>query len=97
MIVSFADLGTEDVYHGRNTRASRATLPRELHATAGKKLDQLDAAPSLRSLRLPGLRLEKLRGDRAGQFSVRINVQYRICFQWTDRGPAEVEITDYHR
>jgi proteic killer suppression protein len=97
LIVSFAEGGTEDVYHGRNTKASRATLPRELHEIAGKKLDQLDAAPSLRSLRLPGLRLEKLRGARAGQFSVRINDQYRICFRWTDRGPAEVEITDYHR
>lgn len=97
MIDSFADRGTEDVFHGRNTKASRATLPRELHEVAGKKLDQVNAAASLRSLRLPGLRLKKLRGDREGQFSVRINDQYRICFRWTDRGPAEVEITDYHR
>lgn len=97
MILSFADRATEDVYHGRNTKAARATLPRELHEIAGRKLDQLDAAASLRSLRLPGLRLEKLRGDRAGQFSVRINDQYRICFRWTGRGPAQVEITDYHR
>lgn len=97
MILSFADDGTEDVYEGRNTKVSRSTLPRELHAAAGRKLDQLNAAESLRSLRLPGLGLEKLRGDRRGQFSVRINDQYRICFRWTDRGPTELEIVDYHR
>lgn len=96
MIVSFADAGTEDVYNGRNTKASRSKLPRELHDVAGEKLDQLHAAPSLQSLRLPGHHLEKLRGDREGQFSLRINDQYRICFEWTERGPAQVEIVDYH-
>lgn len=71
-------------------------MPHELHQAAAAKLDQLNAAVSLQSLSLPGLRLEKLKGDRKGQHSIRINDQYRICFQWTDRGPEEVEIVDYH-
>jgi toxin HigB-1 len=60
-------------------------------------MDRLNSAVSLRSLSLPGLRLEKLRGDRAGQHSVRINDQYRVCFRWTDLGAEDVEIVDYHK
>ena len=57
----------------------------------------LDAAEVLADLRVPpGNRLEKLVGDRAGQYSIRINQQWRICFRWTDAGPEDVEITDYH-
>ncbi len=57
----------------------------------------LDAAEVLADLRMPpGNRLEKLAGDRAGQYSIRINQQWRICFRWTDAGPEDVEITDYH-
>ena len=56
----------------------------------------LDSITSLRDLRLPGLRLEKLKGDRTGQYSIRVNDQYRICFEWTDDGAENVEITDYH-
>jgi toxin HigB-1 len=57
----------------------------------------LDAAETLADLRVPpGNRLEKLAGDRAGQHSIRINQQWRICFRWTDAGPEDVEITDYH-
>ena len=57
----------------------------------------LDAAEMLSDLRVPpGIRLEKLAGDRAGQDSIRINQQWRICFRWTDAGPEDVEITDYH-
>lgn len=57
----------------------------------------LDAAEILADLRVPpGNRLEKLAGDRAGQYSIRVNQQWRICFQWTDAGPQDVEITDYH-
>ena len=57
----------------------------------------LDAAEVLADLRVPpGNRLEKLAGDRAGQYSIRINEQWRICFRWTDAGPEDVEITDYH-
>ena len=96
MIVSFRDRGTEDVFDGTDSKAARKTLPNQLHGRAGRVLDQLHAANSLRSLSLPGLRLEKLKGDRAGQHSVRINDQYRVCFEWTDQGPAQVEIVDYH-
>jgi toxin HigB-1 len=71
-------------------------LPVELHDKAARKLDQLSAAVSLRSLSLPGLRLEVLKGDRQGQHSIRINNQYRVCFQWTSDGPEDVEIVDYH-
>ena len=62
-----------------------------------RKLRQLGAAEVLNDLRVPpGNRLERLRGDRAGQYSIRINDQWRICFLWTDAGPEEVEIIDYH-
>lgn len=64
---------------------------------ASRKLDQLDSAEALGDLRAPpGNRLESLSGDRRGQHSIRINDRYRICFVWTERGPAEVEIVDYH-
>lgn len=96
MIVSFKTRGTEDIFEGEDSKAARRTLPRELHGNAGRKLDQLDAAVSLQSLVLPGLRLEKLRSDRSGHHSIRINDQYRICFRWTEQGPDDVEIVDYH-
>jgi toxin HigB-1 len=96
LIASFRGRGTEDVFDGNDTKASRKVLPSELHERGGKVLDQLHAAVSLKSLSLPGLRLEKLKGDRAGQYSVRINDQFRICFRWTDAGPEDVEIVDYH-
>ena len=60
------------------------------------KLELLDSAATLQDLTLPGLHLEKLKGDRKGQHSIRINDQYRICFAWTDDGAKDVEITDYH-
>jgi proteic killer suppression protein len=64
---------------------------------AARKLAMLDAAHSLDFLRSPsGNRLEVLRGDRKGQYSIRINDQYRVCFGWTDQGPVDVEIVDYH-
>ena len=64
---------------------------------AQKKLRQLNAANNINDLRIPpGNRLEQLAGNRAGQHSIRINDQYRICFVWTKQGPADVEITDYH-
>ena len=96
MILSFGDQATEDIFEGKDSKAARRVLPRELHPNAHRKLDQLDAAVSLNSLSLPGLRLEKLKGDRAGEHSIRINDQYRICFRWTQRGPEQVEIVDYH-
>lgn len=68
-----------------------------IRAVAERKLAMLDAATELRDLRSPpGNRLEALIGDRAGQHSIRINGQWRICFVWTDDSPAEVEIVDYH-
>ena len=97
MIRSFADVGTEDVFNGKNTKQARKTCPRELWAVAGRKLDQLDSVSRLDELRIPpGNRLEALSGDRRGQHSIRINDQYRVCFVWTDAGAADVEVLDYH-
>lgn len=96
LIVSFKDRGTEDIYDGADSKTARRTLPSELHRRAGRVLDQLNAAESLNSLSLPGLSLEKLKQDRIGQHSVRINVQYRVCFRWKEKGAEEVEIVDYH-
>ena len=97
MIRSFSDAGTEDVFNGRNTRAARRSCPRNLQSVAVRKLEQLDSAEDLDDLKVPpGNRLEALAGDRKGQFSVRINNQYRICFVWSESGPDELEIVDYH-
>ncbi len=69
----------------------------DLWRIAVRKLDQLDSVSSMDELRVPpGNRLETLSGNRKGQFSIRINDQYRICFKWTETGPVDVEITDYH-
>lgn len=68
-----------------------------LWAVAARKLEQLDSVIDLGELRIPpGNRLEALIGSRAGQYSIRLNEQYRICFRWTDAGPAQVEVVDYH-
>lgn len=97
MIASFADQGTEDIFNRRRTKQARRTCPLQAWPVARRKLDQLNAAVSLASLRLPpGNRLEALKGDRQGQYSIRINDQYRVCFGWTASGPEDVEITDYH-
>jgi proteic killer suppression protein len=97
MIQSFADQGTEDIFNGRNSAAARRVCPTGVWRVAFRKLDQLDSAAELDDLRVPpGNRLEALRGDRAGQQSIRINQQYRVCFVWTEQGPERVEITDYH-
>lgn len=97
MIQSFHDAASEDVYNGVDSKRARKALPSNLYSVALRKLDYLDAAAVLDDLRVPpGNRLELLYGDRAGQHSIRINDQYRVCFVWTDAGPEEVEITDYH-
>ena len=97
MIESFVDRATEDIFHGRNTRAARGACPRSLWSVAARKLDQLDSAEAINDLRVPpGNRLEKLSGDRAGEYSVRINDQFRICFRWAPDGPTDVAVTDYH-
>ena len=72
-------------------------MPKKPMDIAARKLDQLDSAVSLDELRIPpGNRLEALTGNRQRQHSIRINDQYRICFRWTETGPVDVEITDYH-
>ena len=98
MIRSFSDKGTEDVFNGVSSARARRTCPRSLWVAAARKLDLLDSAELLEDLRVPpGNRLEALSRDRRGQHSVRINKQFRICFRWTEEGPSEVEIVDYHR
>jgi proteic killer suppression protein len=97
MIQSFKHAGTEDIFNGRRTQAARRTCPQSLWKIAIRKLDQLDSVTALPELQIPpGNRLEALKGDRQGQHSIRINDQYRLCFRWTEPGPAEVEIVDYH-
>jgi proteic killer suppression protein len=97
VIRSFAGSGTEDLYNGLNTKEARSICPRELWGVARRKLDQLDAVETLQELRIPpGNRLEALKGDRQGWFSIRINQQYRLCFRWSEGGPTDVEIEDYH-
>lgn len=97
MIQSFGDAATEDLFEGRDTKAARRRLPRELWRVARRKLDLLNYAADLRDLRVPPAnRLEALRGDQAGQHSIRINDQYRACFVWSPSGPEEVEVVDYH-
>ena len=97
VIRSFANRGTEDVFDGIDSRAARATCPLTVWPVARRKLDQLQRVRDLNDLRTPpGNRLARLWSDRAGQWSVRINDQYRICFRWEDGYADEVEITDYH-
>ncbi|MBN1955845.1 MAG: type II toxin-antitoxin system RelE/ParE family toxin [Anaerolineae bacterium] len=97
MIQSFRNGGTENIFNGANTRAARQTCPEQLWKTAARKLDLLDSVTSLHELKVPpGNRLEALGGDRQGQYSIRINDRYRICFIWTEVGPEQVEIVDYH-
>ena len=87
MIVSFANKATEDIYDGINSSDARRILPRDIWRIAFRKLDQIDSAAELDDLRVPpGNRLEALRGNRKGQYSIRINEQYRICFNWTPTG-----------
>lgn len=96
MIVSFADAAAEDIFNGRNTRAARS-IPRELWQIAARKLSALDYARDLGDLSSPGNNLEKLKGALKGKYSIRINDQFRIVFNF-DRGEASyVVITDYHR
>ena len=97
MIQSFKDAGTDNIFNGVNTKEARKICPAGLWKIAVRKLDQLDSVSLLQDLRVPpGNQLEALSGHRKGQYSIRINDQYRICFKWTDLGPDEVEIVDYH-
>ncbi len=93
MIVSFANRLTEDLFYRKKVRR----LPADIQRTALRKLTMIHAAQNLDDLRVPpGNRLEKLRGTRAGQHSIRINDQWRICFVWQDHDAYDVEIADYH-
>ena len=97
MIKSFFDRGTEDIFNRVRSKDARRPCPEPVWRVAQRKLDQLNAAVSLHSLRIPpGNRLEALVDDRRGQHSIRINDQYRVCFVWSADGPERVEITDYH-
>lgn len=97
MIVTFKDQATEDIFNGISSAIARKACPQAIWRIAARKLDQLDSAIFLEELRVPpGNRLEALSGDRKGQYSIRINDQFRICFKWSESGPDEVEIVDYH-
>jgi proteic killer suppression protein len=97
MIQSFKYTGVEDIFNGINSPIARRTCPENLWKIVARRLDQLDSVSALQELRIPpGNRLEALGGDRKGQYSIRINDQYRICFFWTAQGPDQVEIVDYH-
>ena len=92
MIRSFKDKRTEKLFAGETVKEFSG-----FRKAAERKLTMLDSASQLRDLKSPpGNRLEKLEGERAGQHSIRINDQWRICFVWKDDGPYAVEITDYH-
>lgn len=92
MIQSFRCKQTQALFEGGNPRKFQA-----IANVATRKLTQLDAAQTLDFLRSPpGNRLEALRGNREGQYSIRINNQYRLCFTWSENGPVDVEIVDYH-
>lgn len=92
MIQSFRCKHTQELFEGGDPRQFRA-----FKDIAIRKLTQLDAAQTLDFLRSPpGNRLESLKGDRQGQYSIRINDQYRLCFVWSQSGPMNVEIVDYH-
>ena len=97
MIQSFRDRSSQDVFDATNSKAAAKACPSNLWAGARRRLDQLNQAHILEDLKVPpGNRLEALKGDRKGQHSIRINDQFRICFRWTDGGPFDVEIVDYH-
>lgn len=92
VIESFRDKETQKLWKGQRTR-----FPADLLHRAITKLNMLDAAPTIESLRIPpSNRLEVLRGNRSGQHSIRINDQWRICFRWDSGSVTDVEITDYH-
>ena len=93
MIKSFKNTETERVY----SREGSKNLPRDIQQVSLRKLRMLNNAKNLNDLRMPPAnRLERLRGDREGQYSIRINDQWRICFNWQEGDESDVEITDYH-
>ena len=94
MIESFASKEAEKIFHGQISKK----LPKDIQRIARRKLIYLDDAEDLQDLLAPpGNRLEKLKGDRVGQYSIRINDQWRICIRWADGKAKDVEIADYHK
>jgi toxin HigB-1 len=92
MILSFRSADTEALANGRRVKRFLS-----IESVARRKLRQLQIARQLQDLRIPpGNRLEALKGDRAGQYSIRVNEQFRVCFRWTVAGAEDVEIVDYH-
>lgn len=99
MITSFANKGTEDIWNGLSSKEARATCPTSLWNVAFRKLDMVNAAQDVIDLRSPpGNSLEKLKGDLAGKFSIRINQQFRVvfAFAFANGQASDVEICDYH-
>lgn len=96
MIQSFADEATSDLFRERNTKAARR-IPRDIWRVAQRKMKALDVAVRLDDLKIPaGNRLEQLKGDQAGRYSIRINDQYRVTFRWEQGHAHEVRVEDYH-
>jgi proteic killer suppression protein len=96
VIQSFGDATTADLFREWNTREARR-IPRELWRSAQRKLKAIDVAARLEDLTIPsGNRLERLKGDQAGRYSIRINDQYRITFRWEQQHAYEVRVEDYH-
>jgi proteic killer suppression protein len=94
MILSFSCKETEKIFK----RDSSRRFPPDIYRVALKKLLMIHAAENVEELRLPpGNRLERLKGERSGQYSIRVNDQWRICFKWRNGGAENVEIADYHR
>lgn len=97
VIISFKDKVSEEIFLGKRTKATRKRIPETLLKVTKRKLDQLNSITRLQDLQIPpSNRFEVLVGMRKGQYSIRINRQYRICFEWLSEGPMNVEIVDYH-
>lgn len=97
-IRNFKNKGTEDINYGKVTKDALLILPKELHRKAQIKLARLGAVTSMQDLlEIRGNRFEALKGNRKGQYSIRINEQYRICFRWENENALDVEIVDYHQ
>jgi proteic killer suppression protein len=93
----FSNAGTEDIYNGDDTKAARRILPIPLHETARRKMTVIRRASNVDQLaEPPSNRFKALSGERIGEYSIRINRQYRICFIWSEDAAANLEIVDYH-
>ena len=96
MIASFGDQATADLYHGRKTKKARR-FPSDIYSVAYRKLDMLNYAFKLEDLKVPpGNRLEALKGELKGYYSIRVNDKWRITFQWRNGAAHNIKLTDYH-